>query len=156
MVNFFFFWCVCVWWKLLRFTFLAISSTPYILLAIITKLHIRSCELILKMKVFTFWPIPPHFSHIHTLPTPAPCNHHSHLCFFFFFSFIFISWRLITLQYCSHFCHTLTWLSHGFTCIPPHPPIPPPYISVSMSLTFFFTDFKYKWSHTVFVFLCLA
>ena len=27
---------------------------------------------------------------------------------FFFFSFIFISWRLITLQYYSGFCHTLT------------------------------------------------
>ena len=36
----------------------------------------------------------------------------------YFFSFIFISWRLITLQYCSGFCHTLTWISHGFTCIP--------------------------------------
>ena len=24
------------------------------------------------------------------------------------FSFTFISWRLITLQYCSGFCHTLT------------------------------------------------
>ena len=43
--------------------------------------------------------------------------------FFFFFSFIFISWRLITLQYCSGFCHTLTWISHKFTCIPhPDPP----------------------------------
>ena len=41
---------------------------------------------------------------------------------FFFFPFIFISWRLITLQYCSGFCHTLTWISHGFTCVPhPHP-----------------------------------
>ena len=41
----------------------------------------------------------------------------------FFFSFIFISWRLITLQYCSGFCHTLTWISPGFTCIPhPDPP----------------------------------
>ena len=40
-----------------------------------------------------------------------------------FFSFIFISCRLITLQYCSGFCHTLTWISHGFTCIPhPDPP----------------------------------
>ena len=40
-----------------------------------------------------------------------------------FFPFIFISWRLITLQYCSGFCHTLTWTSHGFTCIPhPDPP----------------------------------
>ena len=28
--------------------------------------------------------------------------------FFFFFSFILIIWRLITLQYCSGFCHTLT------------------------------------------------
>ena len=27
---------------------------------------------------------------------------------FIYFSFIFISWRLITLQYCSGFCHTLT------------------------------------------------
>ena len=36
----------------------------------------------------------------------------------FFFPFIFISWRLITLQYCSGFCHTLTWISHGFTCVP--------------------------------------
>ena len=43
-----------------------------------------------------------------------------------FFSFIFISWRLITLQYCSGFCHTLTWISHGFTCVPhPDPPSPP-------------------------------
>ena len=38
----------------------------------------------------------------------------------FFFPFIFISWRLITLQYCSGFCHTLTWISHEFTCVP-HP-----------------------------------
>ena len=36
----------------------------------------------------------------------------------FFFSFSFISWRLITLQYCSCFCHTLTWNSLGFTCVP--------------------------------------
>ena len=41
-----------------------------------------------------------------------------------FFSFTFIGWRLITLQYCSGFCHTLIWISHGFTSIP-HP-IPPP------------------------------
>ena len=46
---------------------------------------------------------------------------------FFFFSFIFISWRLMALQYCSGFCHILTWISHGVTCIPhPNPPLPPP------------------------------
>ena len=28
--------------------------------------------------------------------------------FIFVFIFFFISWRLITLQYCSGFCHTLT------------------------------------------------
>ena len=33
-------------------------------------------------------------------------------------NFFFISWRLITLQYCSGFCHTLKWISHGFTCVP--------------------------------------
>ena len=27
------------------------------------------------------------------------------------------------LQYCSGFCHTLTWISHGCTCVPhPEPP----------------------------------
>ena len=42
--------------------------------------------------------------------------------FAFFPPFIFISWRLITLQYCG-FCHTLTWISPGFTSIPhPDPP----------------------------------
>ena len=45
-----------------------------------------------------------------------------------FFSFIFISWRLITLQYYSGFCHTLTLISHGFTCIP-HPDPPPTSLS---------------------------
>ena len=30
----------------------------------------------------------------------------------FYFYFLFISWRLITLQYCSGFCHTLKWISH--------------------------------------------
>ena len=46
---------------------------------------------------------------------------------YLFFPFIFISWRLITLQYCSGFWHTLTWISHGFTRIPhpdPHSHLP--------------------------------
>ena len=42
---------------------------------------------------------------------------------FIFFPFIFIHWRLITFQYCSGFCHTLTWISHRFTYIP-HPDSP--------------------------------
>ena len=32
--------------------------------------------------------------------------------------FFFFNWRLNTLQYCSGFCHTLTWISHGCTCVP--------------------------------------
>ena len=49
-----------------------------------------------------------------------PCLSIHSLPFFFFF---FISCRLITLQYCSGFCHTLKWISHGFTCVPhPDPP----------------------------------
>ena len=54
---------------------------------------------------------------------------------FIFFSFIFISWRLITLQYCSGFGHTLTWISHGFTCIP-HPD-PPSHLPLYWSLWVF-------------------
>ena len=43
--------------------------------------------------------------------------------FFFFFFFFYISWRLITSQHFSGFCHTLTWIRHGVTCIPhPDPP----------------------------------
>ena len=49
-----------------------------------------------------------------------------------FFSFLSFNWRLITLQYCDSFCHTLTWISHGCTCVPhPDPPshLPPHPIS---------------------------
>ena len=36
----------------------------------------------------------------------------------------FFNWRLITLQYCIGFCHTLTWIRYGCTCVP-HPEPPP-------------------------------
>ena len=32
--------------------------------------------------------------------------------------FIYFNWRLITLQYCDGFSHTLTWISHRCTCVP--------------------------------------
>ena len=44
------------------------------------------------------------------------------------FHFLNFNWKLITLQYCSGFCQTLTWVSHGHTCVPhPEPPshLPP-------------------------------
>ena len=34
------------------------------------------------------------------------------------FFFNLFNSRLITLQYCSGFCHTLTWIRHGCTCVP--------------------------------------
>ena len=38
--------------------------------------------------------------------------------------------KLITLQYCSGFCHTLTWISHGCTCVlKSQTPLPPPSLS---------------------------
>ena len=36
----------------------------------------------------------------------------------FFNLFIYYIWRLITLQYCGGFCHALTWISRGCTCVP--------------------------------------
>ena len=58
------------------------------------------------------------------------------LLLFLFFPFIFISWRLSTLQYCSGFCHTLTWISHGFTYVPhPDPPSHLPLHSIPLGLT---------------------
>ena len=41
-------------------------------------------------------------------------------CVCLFVLIIYVNWRLITLQYCSGFCHTLTWISHECTCVP-HP-----------------------------------
>ena len=40
-----------------------------------------------------------------------------------FFKINYFNWRLITLQCCSGFCHTLIWISHECTCVPhPEPP----------------------------------
>ena len=55
---------------------------------------------------------------IHCTKTFDYVDHNKLWKILFFSSFIFISWRLITLQYWSGFCHILTWISHGFTCIP--------------------------------------
>ena len=68
------------------------------------KLHIT---LLILWPEFGLWPY-------QATRTSGKCN---------FFSFVFISWRLVTSQHCSGFCHTLTWIIHGVTCIPhPDPP----------------------------------
>ena len=44
-----------------------------------------------------------------------------------FFLINYFNWRLITLKYCGCFCHTLTWIRHGCTCVPEsQSPLPPP------------------------------
>ena len=40
--------------------------------------------------------------------------------------FFFISWRLITLQYCSGFCHTLMNQPWIYMCSTSRSPLPPP------------------------------
>ena len=36
---------------------------------------------------------------------------------------MYLNWRILTLQYCGGFCHTFTWISYGYTCVPhPDPP----------------------------------
>ena len=82
---------------------------------------------------------------------------------FAFFSFILISWRLITLQCCSGFCHTLTWIIHGFTCVPhPDPPshLPPhpiplglpsaPALSTCLMHPTWAGDLFHPWQYTCF------
>ena len=57
-----------------------------------------------------------------------PESNYQHLFSFLFLNLsIYFNWRLITLQYYSGFCHTLTWISHGCTRVPPsRTPLPPP------------------------------
>ena len=64
------------------------------------------------------------FVNIYILFDPATCFFFILFYFIFYWTYTFflISWRLITLQYCSGFCHTLTWISHEYTCIPHHDP----------------------------------
>ena len=64
-------------------------------------------------------------SSIRFIAHPILVSNFPHSSCLFFFSVLFI---YFTLQYCSGFCHTLTWISHGCTCVPhPEPPsyVPP-------------------------------
>ena len=57
---------------------------------------------------------------LRTTPSFRSRSHrHTH-----FLKKIYFNRRLITLQYCGGFCHTLTWLSHGCTYVPPIQNIP--------------------------------
>ena len=85
---------------------------------------------------------------------------------------IYFNWRLITLQYCSGFCHTLTWISYGCTCVPHPEPLfhfPPHPIPFLKPIPYSIIDFmgsqllslsepevtKYtKWNHDTLFWLC--
>ena len=43
---------------------------------------------------------------------------------------LYLNWRLITLQYCGGFCHTLTWIRRVYMC-PPSRTLPPTSLSIS-------------------------
>ena len=89
----------------------AIGDPPNVI--IVSNQELRKMVCITIIRLFSINIDPSLLAHLVTF-----YQHRYH--FFFFF---FISWRLITLQYYSGFCHTLTWISHGFTCIPhPDPP----------------------------------
>ena len=50
--------------------------------------------------------------------------HAHHVFFFNFLKLIYFNWSLLyNIQYYGGFCHTLTWISHGCTCVP-HPKSP--------------------------------
>ena len=51
----------------------------------------------------------------HRFPPLQKMTYHS---LHYFLKFIYFNWRLNIVQYCSGFCHTLTWISHGCTCVP--------------------------------------
>ena len=73
--------------------------------------------------------------------------------------FIYFNWRLITLQYCGGFCHTLKSISHGYTCVlhpEPHSHLPPHHTpqccSSAPALSALFHALNLDWwtiSHTV-------
>ena len=52
--------------------------------------------------------------------------------FCFVYCFNYFNWKIITILW--QFCHTLTWISHGYTCVPPSctrlylPPHLPPHL----------------------------
>ena len=41
------------------------------------------------------------------------------------FTLFIFNWRIIALQYCVGFCHTLTWISHRYAYVPPLLILPP-------------------------------
>ena len=44
----------------------------------------------------------------------------------FFVKLFFFNWKIISLQYFGDYCHVLTWITHGCSCVTPSWTCPPP------------------------------
>ena len=78
---------------------------------------------------FTNWDIwKAHICHIYILMVLSLLAFTLILFYFIIVCVFSFHYYFYYFLYCSGFCHTLTWISHGFTCIPhPYPPshLPP-------------------------------
>ena len=99
------------------FIFFSIVNYHRILNIVPCALLVGSCYLsVLYITVCIFWHLSFCCLIFRKSLSPNIINH--------VFFLIYFSWRPITLQYCGGFCHTLTWISHGCTCVS-HPEPPP-------------------------------
>ena len=92
-------------------------------------------------------------------------NCFSHNSNFILGLFIF-NWRITDVQYCVGFCHTSTWISHRYTCVPSLlilpptvSPIPPLKVVTELRLEFQSQTAHSHWLstlHMVYVFPCFS
>ena len=91
-------------------------------------MHSWYCATITTAWLLHFIPqIKPYIQRMQLPIPPLPdSDNHNPLCFCFFFFYSFIYLFYFTILY--WFCHTLTWILHGCTCVPhpePHSHLPP-------------------------------
>ena len=77
------------------------------------------------------------------------CTHARILIYLFNFILIYFNWRLITLQYRSVFCNTMTWISHGaHVALPPETcsQLPPHLITLGWSRALALSALLHAWN----------
>ena len=90
----------------------SISSPASSVIATFYFAYSDRCAVISSVVLIDIFPVANEYKHLFmclfdiSIPSSSKMSV-SVFCSFFFFFFL-ISWRLITLQYCSGFCHTLT------------------------------------------------
>ena len=95
-------------------------------------------------------------------PTPSWIRCKNYLTKFFYFYFIFI-FTLFYFTILYWFCHTLTWIHHGSTCVPKHEPpshLPPHNISLAHhrtpapSMLYPASDIDWRFNSYMIVYMC--